>query len=217
MKKMFNIIVEGEADVKFFKDYCYHLFEEHIPDERVMRTGDNDGSGGWNKLADEATRARLESMTDNGGINLVIFDADTDAKKRRGEILKCKKENGLEFELFLLPDNQSSGALEDLLENIINPNNQPIFDCWENYEEELRHVTIPGRDEPLTTPAKKSKIYCYLETLHGTSKSQKKKIKDPNRDFLKKEHWDLDAEYIKPLKEFLEKNLKDNECNKKRI
>ena len=69
-------------------------------------------------------------------------------------------------------------------------------------------MTIPGRDNPLTTPAKKSKIYCYLEKLHGTSKSQKKMIKDANRDYNKTEHWNLDAEYINPLKEFLERNLK---------
>jgi len=32
---------------------------------------------------------------------------------------------------FLLPNNHDTGALEDFLENIINPNNRPIFDCWE--------------------------------------------------------------------------------------
>lgn len=208
MRDRFNIIVEGEADAKFFKDYCRHLFGEKVPDKRIVRTGDENDTGGWTKLIGETTRARLESMTDNGGVNLVIFDADADVEKRREDILKYKKEYGLEFELFLLPDNKSAGALEDVLENIINPVNQPIFDCWDDYEEELKQVCIPGRNEPLTTPAKKSKIYCYLETLHGTSKSQKKKIKDANRDFLKKEHWDLDAEYIKPLKEFLVKHLK---------
>ena len=68
-----------------------------------------------------------------------------------------------------------------------------------------RHAFL--KEHPDT--AKKSKIYCYLETLHGTSKSQKKMIKDANRDYTKKGHWNLEAEYIKPLKEFLEKNLKE--------
>lgn len=35
-----------------------------------------------------------------------------------------------------------------------------------------------------------------------------KMIKDAYRNYTKKEHWNLDAEYINPLKEFLEKNLK---------
>lgn len=202
MTNKFNIIVEGDADVKFMKDYYLHLFGDKIAADRFIK------ADGWNGLVKEDVCQRLKSMTDNGGINIVIFDADTDVELRRSEIMQYKEQYGLEFELFLLPNNQSVGALEDLLENIINPNNQPIFDCWNDYEEELGHVVIPGRDKPLTTPAKKSKIYCYLETLHGTSKTQKKMIKDANRDYNKTEHWDLDAEYIKPLKEFLERNLK---------
>ena len=197
----FNIVVEGDSDVKFIKDYCLHLFGEKIEADRFIK------ADGWNGLVKDDVCQRLRSMTDNGGINIVIFDADADVEQRRSEIMQYKEQYELDFELFLLPNNQSAGALEDLLENIINPNNQPIFDCWNDYEKELKQVTIPGRDKPLTTPAKKSKIYCYLETLHGTSKSQKKMIKDANRDYNKIEHWNLDAEYIKSLKEFLEKNL----------
>lgn len=201
MTSKFNIIIEGEADVKFFKDYCLHLFGEKISNDRFVK------AEGWNGLIKDDVRQRLMSMTDNGGKNIVIFDADADVEQRRSEIMQYKEEYDLNFELFLLPNDKSSGALEDLLENIINPNNRPIFDCWDNYENDLRHTTIAGRDKPLTTPAKKSKIYCYLETLHGTSKSQKNMIKDANRDYTKTEHWNLDAEYIEPLKEFLEKKL----------
>ena len=110
----------------------------------------------------------------------------------------------MEFELFLLPNNQDAGALEDLLEKIINPNNRPIFDCWENYEKELVELDIPERTPPpLTTPAKKTKIYGYLEALLGESKSQKDLIKEVNRNYENNLHWDLDAEYLEPLKEFL--------------
>ncbi len=59
----------------------------------------------------------------------------------------------------------------------------------------------------LTTPAKKTKIYTYLETLLGKSKSQKKQIKDANRNYENTKHWNLDAEYLEPLKEFLNNNL----------
>ena len=59
----------------------------------------------------------------------------------------------------------------------------------------------------LTIPAKKTKIYAYLETLLGTSKTQKKLIKDANRNYKNTQHWNLDAEYLEPLKEFLQKWL----------
>ena len=55
----------------------------------------------------------------------------------------------------------------------------------------------------LTIPAKKTKIYAYLETLLGKSRSQKKLIKDANRNYKNTQHWNLDAEYLEPLKEFL--------------
>ena len=150
----------------------------------------------------------IRQNTDLGGINLVIFDADEDPDARRSELLAIKEEFGVEFELFLLPNDKDAGALEDLLENIINPNNQPVMDCWKTYEKKLGEVRIPTKTPPtLTIPAKKTKIYAYLETLLGKSRTQKKLIKDANRNYENTQHWNLDAEYLEPLKKFLNKNL----------
>lgn len=172
MKKSFNIIVEGEADVVFFRQYISHLFGEKIPYERFVILG------GLDKLKSEATVQRMRSMTDNGGQNLVFLDADRDFLSRRDEIEKWGFDNNMSFVFFLLPNNKDVGAL-----------------------------TPP----PLTTPAKKTKIYGYLEALLGESKAQKKLIKEVNRDYTEIKHWDLDAEYLKPLKDFLEKELSLNE------
>lgn len=148
----------------------------------------------------------------NERTNIVIIDADDDIDARRSDILAWKTENDLDFELFLLPNNQDAGALEDLLENIINPSNRPILDCWEDYEKELIMLDIPGRTPPpLTTPAKKTKIYGYLEALLGTSKREKELIKEKERDYENTQHWNLDAEYLKPLKEFISKNITEEE------
>ena len=123
-----------------------------------------------------------------------------------------RRQHGLDFELFLLPNNQDIGALEDLLENIINPSNRPILDCWEDYEKGLIKLVIPGRTPPpLTTPAKKTKIYGYLEALLFDSKSQKEQIKEVNRNYENTQHWNLDAEYLEPLKEFLQCNMEKDE------
>lgn len=85
---------------------------------------------------------------------------------------------------------------------------KPIFECWESYEKELVKLDIPSRTPPpLTTPAKKTKIYGYLEALLGESKSQKELIKESNRDYENTQHWNLDTEYLGALKEFLERNL----------
>lgn len=205
MKKVFNIFVEGVADARFFKQYIRHVFGEVIADERIVTLK------GWDNLKTEASAARMRSMSANEGVNLVIVDADKDFQARKDEIAKWQKENEVEFELFILPNNQDTGALEDLLENIINPNNRPILDCWEDYEEELVKLNIPGRTPPpLTTPAKKTKIYGYLEALLGESKSQKELIKEAKRNYEVALHWNLDAAYLNPLKEFLTKHLSDS-------
>ncbi len=202
MKKEFNIFVEGVADARFIKQYIGHLYGDVVDDERLVTLK------GWDNLKTEATAIRMHSMSANGGVNLVIVDTDKDFQIRKDEIAKWQQANKVQFELFLLPNNHDAGTLEDLLENIINPNNRPIFDCWEHYEQELVQTDIPGRTPPpLTTPAKKTKIYGYLEALLGETKSQKELIKEANRNYENPQHWNLDAEYLEPLKLFLGRNL----------
>lgn len=209
MMRRFLIIVEGEADKKFISDYYHHLFQEKAPKNYIIHTGElDDKEGGYKKLTNEVNIQQMRINSNQDGVNLVIFDADTDYEKRKEELLDIKKQYGVEFELFLFPNNKDSGALEDLLERIINPCNQPIFKCWSNYENELVKQDIPGRTPPpLTIPAKKTKIYAYLEALLFESKSQKKLIKERNRRYEDTRHWDLDAGYLKPLKEFLFQHL----------
>ena len=202
MKKEFNIFVEGVADARFIKQYIGHLFGYVVDDERLVILK------GWDNLKTEATALRMHSMSANGGVNLVIVDADKDFMARKDEIEKWRQASIVQFELFLLPNNHDAGTLEDLLENIINPNNRPIFDCWEHYEQELVQIDIPGRTPPpLTTPAKKTKIYGYLEALLGDTKSQKELIKEANRNYENPQHWNLDAKYLEPMKAFLENNI----------
>ena len=202
MKDRFLIVVEGIADETFIRQYLYHLFGQKVPENFILKTNGKDN------LKSSVAINRMRSMTDQGGINLVIFDADDNCEARRSAILEWKEQNGLEFELFLLPNNQDKGELEDLLENIINPNNRPIMECWENYEKELVTLNIPGRTPPpLTIPAKKTKIYGYLEALLFESESDKKKIKEREREYHNALHWNLDAEYLSFLKEFFYINL----------
>lgn len=207
----FQIIVEGTADKKFFEDYYRHLFHKfhkNAPDGSITLPIKDDKNGGYQKLFSENGINTLKEGMDNGATNLVIFDADDNIEARRKELLSIRDKYGVEFELFLLPNNRDAGALEDLLEHIINPNNQPIFDCWRHYEDELVQQEIPGRTPPpLTTPAKKTKIYGYLEALLGETKSQKELIKEANRNYENTQHWNLDAEYLEPLKTFIMKNI----------
>ena len=204
MDRSVKVFVEGIADKKFLKDYIRHIFSEHeVSNFDVIETG------GWTNMYSqkgkgENIRNQMKHNTDNDGVNLLIFDADDDFVTRKKEVEQWKKDGTLNFELFLLPNNNDIGELEDLLEKIIIDNNQPILDCWKRYEICLQGYASEQVGKKLTTPAKKTKIYGYLEALLGESKSEKKKIKEENRDYKNTAHWNLDSDYLKPLKDFLE-------------
>ena len=94
--KRFKIFVEGEADKKFFEDYFSHLFGFNAP-ESINKTDDKNETGGKDKLKKVAKQ--MEENTDQGGVNLVIFDADKDTIHRRSEV-KSKNRNWCRFQTF---------------------------------------------------------------------------------------------------------------------
>ena len=77
MKKEFNIFVEGVADARFIKQYISHLFGIVVPGERLVILN------GWDNLRTEASALRMHSMSANGGVNIVIVDADKDFLARK--------------------------------------------------------------------------------------------------------------------------------------
>lgn len=199
-----RIFVEGVADKKFLEDYLSFLSdnEESINknDFEIIETK------GWTNLQSNSEKGELirNQMTENSdddGVNLLIFDADADFSERLNQLEELKQKYTLNFDIFLWPNNSDSGDLEVVLENIINPNNSPIFDCWEKYEKCLMSKKIEGRNVPLTTPAKKTKIYGYLEAL--LKKSEKDEIKEKCRDYKNKEYWNLNSEYLSGLRNFI--------------
>ncbi len=203
-----KIFVEGIADEKFLSDYIDTLKST----KSLSATVDIIATDGWTKINSStgegsAYRVQMKENVDKGGVNLVIFDADDNYAERKREIEVWKEKYGLEFEVFLFPNNKDAGALEDLLEQIINPVNQTIFECWKGYEDCLKTKVIQGRTAGLTIPSKKSKIYAYLEALLGKPRSQKDMLGDGRRDFKNTDHWNLGSAALQPLQDFLSTHL----------
>lgn len=211
-----KIFVEGIADAKFIKDFVAFHYQVTlaISEKNKFQHGDIIDIGGKDGVLNSEQLAFLKPIfqmnTDQGGKNIVILDADDEHNQGGYSIRKASVETIIEQEnlaisFFLFPNNNDNGDLESLLFEIINPINLPIFDCWNSYEECLRSVQIPEREIPLTTPANKTKAYAYLEALLGSSKSEKDKIKERNRDYQNIEHWNLNASYLQPLKTFFDR------------
>lgn len=161
-------------------------------------------------IAEKEWQKKERDFIDNqflGIKNLIIADADDDFATREKEVAATVKGVGFDVEsdLFLFPDHHKNGDLENLLEQIIHPEHRIIFECWAAYEECLRKA--PGKT--YTTPARKTKIYAYLEALLGDSKKEKEKIKEREREYFNSNHWQLDSSTapLQPLHEFLKKHL----------
>lgn len=186
-----KIFVEGKADIKFVKDYLSHLGRTDVADSDFERIDSN------TEIAIQKRLNEFEKSTAKGNVNLLIFDADANKITTEAELIRVRAKLAVNFEIFLFPNNADAGNLETLLEKIINPKHQPIFDCFEGYQDCLR-----GKSKDYKVPATKTKVYAYVDTL--ISKNDEKLAKEENRNYLNTDHWSLGSAALKPLKDFLE-------------
>jgi hypothetical protein len=207
-----QIFVEGVADQKFFQDIIEAWYNEKLTLGGYQKDKTVHGQifsvGGKGVFKNEDKMKVLDTIFKanriSGVKNIFIFDADEFVIESKN-FVEYSKIHPIQY--FLLPDNQSDGDLETLLVQIINQENKVIFDCWEGYENCLK--TSNGKEGVFTTPASKTKIYAYLEALLGESDSQKKKIKEAERNYQDATHWDLNAPALVNLKQFLDQYFQE--------
>lgn len=161
------------------------------------------GTGGYTNLKKFAVQ--MQRNTDNGIKNLVIFDADFPHtggfEKRQAELLNLKEKEKVDFELFLFPNNQDDGTFEHLLEHLATEEHKGLLECFEGYESCIR-----GRNNPkYVSPDQKAKMYAYVSTQ--TDPKDIKMFKKGDWRFNQTDLWNLDVDYLTPLKDFLSSNL----------
>lgn len=183
-----TVFVEGPADKKFIQDFIRVHFQKVLEIDTDIK-----GFGGKDKWAE--TEGFFRKSTAAGKANLLIFDSDNDPQNRRQELIKKKKELGIDFELFLFPNNSDPGDLESILEQIAGRPSKAIFDCFENYKSCIDHI-----DRSYTKPDRKTKIYAYSEILTGSGNEK-------DRDYTVNEIWDLNHKSLLPLIDFLKPYL----------
>lgn len=187
----FRIFTEGKPDVKFLKDYIEEIFGLTLDDN------DFDTLGSWaGYKAGGDIKASIKENQENQKRTIVIIDADIDFQSRKKEVLKDFTDFGIPVSLFLFPNDDKPGCLENLLCSIAIE--QKILNCFEQYEN-----CIVGYESPVI----KSKVFAYLDALLPANKKKgdsKDLIQEKNRDYKNKAHWDINHEALSPLKEFLQ-------------
>lgn len=172
-------------------------------------------TNGYTCLLDAANGVNIEVMqanTDAGGKNLVVFDADTATNNggfsvRQDELLTKGKALGLVFDLFLWPDNGSDGDVEVLMESIARKDLYPeFFDCFGKYEHCISQRKNDKGEPYYTSPNRKGKLHTYFNSL-PISNTKKSKFGSGVWRWNDSAIWNLDADTLKPIKDFLSKYL----------
>jgi hypothetical protein len=188
-----KIIVEGPTDKKFISDYILYAFGVSLSEnDFIVAKG--------NLLREPAKANTIQKNTIAGGINILIFDADSDIDKTKKRVDSEISEYNLEIQSqFFFPNDKQTGNLETLLKEIINPDRAGIIECIENYGECIKAHGIPE----LKKHDDKRLFYLYdlyFDTfLVKDDLGKKKQPKDYHEPLL----WNLDAEYLQPLYNFL--------------
>ncbi len=205
---MVKIYIEGKnkkvPESEFLRAILDHI---GIPGEKYEFVHTN----GYTSLLDAANGVNVEIMranSDSGGKNLVVFDADTmlnngGFEKRQKELLEKGKALGLSFELFLWPNNGKDGDVEVLMESIARKDLYPeFFDCFSKYEHCISQRKNDKGEPFYTTPNRKGKLHTYFNSL-PISNIKKSKFGCGVWRWTDASIWNLDADSLRPIKEFL--------------
>lgn len=200
---MVRIFVEGKRDRRFINAYINYLFPKK--NNKPFEINALSGFTMFSVLANKC----IEN-TDAQGTNLVIFDADfleTDGgfTKRKEFLLAKKLELDIEFDLFLLPNDQQDGMCETLLENIAKSEHKVVLDCFESYENCLKQHKDDKGNYKYVVPDRKLKITAFVNSIPKNRKQKQNLKKNWFLDIDK--YWEFDNPYLKPLKFFLNTHL----------
>lgn len=155
--------------------------------------------GGCTKLSDKLYISELEDNYENGGANIVVFDADhkSTGYGNKGfdsclqKLNDIKKTHEVQFSHYIWPNNSEDGIIENLLRKLIPSEKETIYSCIESHHICLSSLSI----ENVRIAELKEKVGYYLYTVNQDSKPGKRNYKDSN-------YWNLNYETIPDLKLF---------------
>jgi len=187
MPAKFRIVTEGEEDLQFLKKYLHFLFGS------TASNGDFKNLKGLGNLSGQVPTIQREIR--KGAKVLLILDANSNCQERREHVEKILGRHSLgpNFPLFLFPDDRSNGAVEGLLEQIIMPEHESVFACFDGYKKCLNE-----RKRNYTLPDAKAKIYAYKEAVGALQKRD---------DQFDSKYWNYDHPALDLLKDFLTKHI----------
>ena len=222
--RIIHIYVEGKGDMNFICQFLKKHFEVVFPtaekDLKICGTHANysvdlltcsrgNGNGGINSqiLTSLLEQAKINAQA--GIESIILIDADTPAHAdpkggfpfRQQFLSEKAADNAIKY--FILPDHQSDGNLEDLLDGLISEKGEKFYACLTNYTNCLSSIITENIPKGYANISdfKKAKLEWYSFIMLGNKKS--------DRDYTENDIWNLNAERLNPLKQFFYEILKD--------
>lgn len=201
-----RIYVEGVNDQVFIQNYLETVLgftkEEAILCRENIRV-QLYVLKGWDKLKTTKIIEDFRDNVDQGIKSLVIVDADKADNDgtfavRAGQIDAIKSEHNIDFNYFLIPNHQDDGYLETVLRVILKEEYKALLDC------------LDGRDSCLQEADRNIARTLKIPPSKGGEKSkiaQLRKFLDASSDYKDNSIWNLNHDYLSPLKNFLEEQL----------
>ncbi|GAA7638645.1 hypothetical protein MMM5_04120 [Helicobacter pylori] len=228
MSKKILIYTEGKSDRNFLGWYLNFLkCQDHFDIFDIE---------GKDKLISDEFPEKIRKILNNEHQTYkqvcIIFDADKKESQESDVSFDNKlehirekfKEKGIDFpreQIFLFPNNQDDGDLEDLLLEIAN--HKEFINCFEGY---LDCIKKTEHYKPIKN-IRKNKWYAYLEALGLEYLYTKKNIFDNIGGKIKeeckeeyeklKEVIDFNSKSLNPLKKFLEQFAENNQKTNPKI
>jgi len=210
------VFVEGKADAAFLRDCLLYLFEnksirvekDESKDKILLTENTEIKINVVEGFAAQNLKTRIETASKKGIKTMVVLDADSQKKdhkfggyeRRINYLNHFKKENNIEFDVFLFPNNQEDGDLETLLLQIAHPEKyKPYFDCYEKYIHCLQTIADEQFSNELFED--KNKIYSYMRAYYGMQNA-----KEENRKYTP-EFWNFTHKAILPFFDFIKKMI----------
>ncbi len=185
----FTIFAEGKSDTKFIADYLKTIFGLDPGNVAFVPLGS------WSGYKTEGKpTAAIRQAHDSGKRIILIADADNNFEDRQKEVLSDFDRFKIPVALFLFPNHQQPGNLEDLLTDIaVRRDLMACFfeyeKCVAQYRKKLGHA----------------RIYAYLDMLLSDRPKQEREklLKAEHRDYTIEQHWNLHHHALQSFKTFL--------------
>lgn len=204
-----KIFVEGKTDQAFIQFVLEKHFEIILSEYQVNNAIID--CKGWANIGNQKGVLLDKIRTENGGKNIVIFDADGKSneggfEKRKKELEKIASNLDIKFDIFLFPDNKSDGDLELFYSSCFKEDKAFFKECWNGMYGCLNNNK---KELNLKFPKSAEMVFSYVD-LFQEYKSEEYKNTKSKRSYFDENLWEFDFEqneYLKKLISFIKEHL----------